>query len=80
MRLINKSNINAYWNIKDWSQSTPAFGAVLTRDRFLMLHSMLHFPENEGDTGKLKKVQNLVQHFTSVNNLEIVMCPKKMLV
>ena len=26
--LINKSNINAYWNTKDWSQSTPTFGAV----------------------------------------------------
>ena len=31
MGLINKSNINAYWNIKDWSQSTPAYGAVFTR-------------------------------------------------
>ena len=41
-----------------------AFGAVFTRDRFLMLHSMLHFPEKEGDTGKLKKVHNLVQHFS----------------
>ena len=64
MGLINKSNINAYWNTKDWSQSTPAFGAVFTRDRFLMLHLMLHFPEKEGDTGKLKKVQNLIQHFS----------------
>ena len=26
--LINKSNINAYWNTKDWSQSTSIFGAV----------------------------------------------------
>ena len=25
---------------------------------------MLHFPEKEGDTGRLKKVQNLVQHFS----------------
>ena len=64
MRLINKSNINAYWNTKEWSQSTPAFGAVFTRERFLMLHLMLHFPEKEGDTGKLKKVHNLVQHFS----------------
>ena len=31
MGLINKSNINAYWNIKDWSQSTPVYGAVFTR-------------------------------------------------
>ena len=64
MGLINKSNINAYWNTKDWSQSTTAFGAVFTRDRFLMLHSMLHFPEKEGDTRKLKKVQYFVQHFS----------------
>ena len=64
MGIINKSNINTYWNNKDWSQSTPAFGAIFTRDTFLMLHSMLPFPENEGDTGKLKKVQNLVQHFS----------------
>ena len=46
-RPINTSNINAYWNTKDWSQSTPAFGAVFTRDRFLMLHLMLHFPEKK---------------------------------
>ena len=44
MELINKSN--AYWNTKDWSQSTRAFRAVFTRDKFLMLHLMLHFPEN----------------------------------
>ena len=64
MGLINKSNINAYWNTKDWSQSTPAFGAVFTRNRFLMLHTILCFPEKEGDTGKLKKVQNLVWYFS----------------
>ena len=29
-----------------------------------MLHLMLHFPEKEGDTGELKKVQNLVPHFS----------------
>ena len=29
-----------------------------------MLHLMLHFPEKEGDTGELKKVQNFVQHFS----------------
>ena len=58
------SNINAYWNTKNWYKSTPVFGAVFTRDRFLMLHSMLHSPEKEGDTGKLRKVQNLVQDFS----------------
>ena len=28
-----------------------------------MLHSMLNIPENEEDSRKLKKVQELVQHF-----------------
>ena len=28
-----------------------------------MLHSILGFPENEGDSRKLKKVQELAQHF-----------------
>ena len=29
-----------------------------------MLHSMLNFPKNEGDSRKLKKVKALVQHFS----------------
>ena len=29
-----------------------------------MPHSMLDFPENEGDSRKLKKVEELVQHFS----------------
>ena len=28
-----------------------------------MLHSVIYFPE-KGDTGKVKKVENLVQHFS----------------
>ena len=32
-----------------------------------MLHSMLDFPENEGDSRKLKKVQALVQHFSNLD-------------
>ena len=60
MGLINKSDINAYWNIKDCSQSTTDFGEVFARDRFLILHSMFHFSETEGETGMLKMVQNLI--------------------
>ena len=30
----------------------------------MMLHFMLDFPENEGDSRKLKKVEELVQHFS----------------
>ena len=29
-----------------------------------MLQSILHFPENEGDSRKLKKVQEPGQHFS----------------
>ena len=45
---------------KDCSQSTTDFGAVFARDRFLILHLMLHFSETEGETGMLKMVQNLI--------------------
>ena len=46
-------------------RSTPVFRALFIKDRLLILHSMLDFRANEGHTRKLKKVQNLVQHFTS---------------
>ena len=29
----------------------------------MMLHLMLYFPENEGDSRELKEVEELVQHF-----------------
>ena len=29
----------------------------------MMLHSVFDFPENEGDSKKLKKVHELVKHF-----------------
>ena len=39
-----------------------------------MLHAMLDFPENEVDNRKLKKVQELVQHFREqlVSNVDIM--------
>ena len=64
MGLIRKSSLKDYWNLKEWSQNTPFFPAILTRDRFFMLQSMLHFPESDGETGKLKKVQYIVKHFS----------------
>ena len=65
MGLINKSNIIAYWNTKDWSQSTSAFGVLFTRDRFLMLH-LRHW-----------KFEKDAEFNISVNSLEIIICPKK---
>ena len=57
MGLIRKSSLKDYGNLKDWSQSTPFFPEIFTRDRFFMLQSMLHFPESAGETDKLKKGQ-----------------------
>ena len=43
------------------------FGADFLRDTgqvvILMLHSMINFLENKGDSRKLEKVEELVQHF-----------------
>ena len=57
MGMIRKNSLKDYWNLKDWSQNTPFFPAIFTRDRFFMLQPMLHFPESDDETGKLKKVQ-----------------------
>ena len=72
MILIRKSCLKDYWNLKDWSQNTPFFPAILNYDLMLsngppLLHAsvyVLHFPESNGETGKLKKVQYIVKHFS----------------
>ena len=56
--------MKACWNVKDWSQSTPFFPLVFTRDIFFMLQSVLHFAELPGDNSKLRKVQGIVQDFS----------------
>ena len=63
MGLIRKSSLKDYWNLKDWFKNTN-LPAIFTRDRFFMLQSMLHFQESDGETGKLKKVQYIVKHFS----------------
>ena len=40
--------MKAFWKTKDWSQKHTSFGAVFTKDKLLMLHSILNFPENGG--------------------------------
>ena len=55
--------MKSFWNTKKTGpRSTPAFRAIFTRDRILMLHSILDFPENTPYL--LKKVQEPVQHFS----------------
>ena len=69
MGLIIKRSMKAFWNTKDWSQNPTSF--VL--EQFLLETDypptddapryMLDFTENERNSRKLKKVQELVQHF-----------------
>ena len=49
MGVIRKGNMKEYWNKTDWSQDTPSFSTVFTRDRFPQLQSAVHFPQIEGD-------------------------------
>ena len=69
MGLIIKKSIKAFWNTKDCSQN-PATSFIWSSfynrqvTLLLMLHFVLDFPENEGDSRKLKKVQELFQHFS----------------
>ena len=64
MGLIRKGSMKEYWNKTDWSQDTPSFSTVFTCDRFFQLQAAVHFPQIEGDSSKLQKVQAIVQHFS----------------
>ena len=67
MGLIIKRNTKAFLTPKDWCQNPTSFVLeqflLETGFTLLMLHFMLDFQENEGDSRALKKVQELVQHF-----------------
>ena len=49
MGLVKKAVIEDYWNVTDWSQSTPAFPQVMSRDRFLLILCMLQFYDVEDE-------------------------------
>ena len=56
-----------YWNKTDWSQDNiPSFSTVFTCDRFFQLQMAVHFPQIEGHSSKLQKVQAIVQHFSQL--------------
>ena len=58
--------MKVFWNTKDWHQKPASFFLeqfLLERwVTLMMLHSWLDFPENEEDSRKLKKVEEIVQH------------------
>lgn len=57
MGMVRNSSLKDYWNMRNWSQSAPFLPAVFTRNCFLKLLSMLLFPEVEGDTSRMRKIQ-----------------------
>ena len=59
--------MTAFWNIKDYFLKHNSFWSFFTRNRLVMLHSLLDIPENEGDSTKLKKLLALVQHFSNLD-------------
>ena len=68
MALIIKRSMKASWNTKDWSKKPTKSCSGL--NQFLLKTAYpadaplyAKFPESEGDSRKLKKVQELVQHF-----------------
>lgn len=75
MGMVRNSSLKDYWNMRNWSQSTPFLPAVFTRNCFLKLLSMLLFPEVEGDTSRMRKIQytgNII-----VNRLDLKMSLKR---
>ena len=40
MGIIRKGSVKEYWNKTDWSQDTPSFSTVFTRDQFFQLQAV----------------------------------------
>ena len=45
MAMCSKPSINDYWS-ESWLTSTPSFGKVMSKTRFKLLNSFLHFNDN----------------------------------
>ena len=47
MGLVHQQDVHNYWSL-DLVTSTPFFGTVMPKDRFLLILKFLHFCDNEG--------------------------------
>ena len=60
--------ISIFWNTKDLSPKLTSLvleWILLSRQiTLIMLHSTLSLPGNEGDSRKMKKAEQIVQHFS----------------
>lgn len=65
MARVKKLRIKEYWS-RDVLLSTPIFGEVMSRDRFMLLLRMLHFSDNSANRGddslfKIRKIIDTVR-------------------
>ena len=62
MRLNQKNRIKDYWST-DKLITTPIFGELFTRNRYLSVLRFLHFADNSTEQeGKLRKIQPIVEN------------------
>ncbi|KAG8239405.1 hypothetical protein J437_LFUL017987 [Ladona fulva] len=61
MPRMRKLDLEEYWS-KDWLLSTPAFPAIMSRDRYMLILRLLHFSDNSAptDSDRLKKIRLVV--------------------
>lgn len=64
MPQLKKLNVSDYWTTDSYL-STPIFGRLMKRDRYLLIMRLLHFTDNdaepvEGDS--LRKIRSVVDH------------------
>ncbi|KAG8225674.1 hypothetical protein J437_LFUL018486 [Ladona fulva] len=66
MPRMRKLDLKEYWS-KDWLLSTPAFPAITTRDRYMLILRLLHFSDNSApkDSDRLKKIRLIVDSVRS---------------
>ena len=68
MGIDRRPKFNMYWS-REFLVNTPAFSALMSRDRFLLIRRFLHFVDNSGYqrgvSGKLFKIKPVLEYFQS---------------
>lgn len=68
MGIDRRPKFSMYWS-REFLVNTPAFSALMSRDRFLLIRRFLHFVDNSGYqrgvSGKLFKIKPVLEYFQS---------------
>lgn len=68
MGIDRRPKLSMYWS-REFLVNTPAFSALMSRDRFLLIRRFLHFVDNSGYqrgvSGKLFKIKPVLEYFQS---------------